>query len=366
MADPQDSSRLLDELKREVIESRNMTIKTDNALKTLLAELKTVSTQQHAFQTRTWFATGVAYLLFAALCVGGVVAISNARVASVNGERERLEKQVTELTATIEKLKAEQAGQQAAEQGAMQAYKMMVTLPGEERLKGIDAIGRLDQARLSAFARLVLQERSTALRKEVGQIVLERGKTAFRRNEFPEAVAQLSRFLSMGPPDEEAVDASFFLGNALFQLRKFDEASKALSRYVEQDKRSKVRDFAMVMLMQSYDMVGKREESLAVAREAHSTYPGSSYRPQFYLRMQRAGAGGTGPVDPATMPPPPPVPATGVAPAGTLAPAAAPRGPVHDAGPVAPAWRPSVGPLQVPDPTPGRAPSPPAPGAQPR
>lgn len=345
MADPHDPSKLFEELKREVIESRNMTIKTDNALKTLLAELKTVSTQQHAFQTRTWFATGVAYLLFTVLCVVGVVAISNARVAGANAERERLEKQVAELGTTIDKLKADSSGQQAAEQGALQAYKMMVTLTGEERLKGVDAMARLDQTRLSAFARMVLQERSTALRREVGQGILEKGKTAFRRNEYADAVTHLTRYLGMEPPDDEAVEASFFLGNAQFQLRRFEEASKALARFVEQDKRSKLRDFAMAMLMQSYDMLGKREESLAVAREAASTYPASDFRAQFLLRLQRGGGAAAPGVLSA------PVPGAGGPQPAARPPAVSSPAPGSDAGTgtVAP-WRPAVGPLPIPEP----------------
>ena len=112
--DTTDLSKPLDEIRREVIESRNMTIKTDSALKTLHAELKLVSSQQDAFQSRTWFSTGAAYIVFAALCVAGVVAISNARASSANAERERLEKQVAELTASVDKVKADAAAQLAA------------------------------------------------------------------------------------------------------------------------------------------------------------------------------------------------------------------------------------------------------------
>jgi hypothetical protein len=42
---PPDSSKALEDIRREVIEARNMTIKTDNALKSLHAELKAVSQQ---------------------------------------------------------------------------------------------------------------------------------------------------------------------------------------------------------------------------------------------------------------------------------------------------------------------------------
>jgi TolA-binding protein len=246
------------------------------------------------------------------VCVAGVWVISTARASAATAEKERLEKQVTELSATIDKLKSDSTAQASAEQSALQVYKLMTTLPGEERLKGIDALAKLDQSRLPAFAKLVLADRSLSLRKEVGQVILEKGKAAFRRQEYPEAIAQLSRFLSMDPPEEDALEASFFLGNSLFQTRKFEESLKPLGRFVENDKRSKLRDFAMMMLMQSLDMVGKKEESLAIAKEAFQTYPASDFRNQFIIRIQRANT----PVGaPAPAPAPAPTAQPGPAPA---------------------------------------------------
>ena len=303
-----DSTKLLEEIRREVVESRNMTIKTDNALKTLHAELKLVSSQQDAFQSRTWFSTGAAYVVFAALCVAGVVVISNTRAAGANAEKERLQKEVTELTGTIDKLKSDATTLSAAEQSALQVYRQMTTLPGEERLKGIDALQKLDQSRLSTFSKLVLQDRATLLRKEVGGAVLEKGKSAFRRQDWPETIAQLNRFLSMDPVPEDAIDASFYLGNAYFQSRKFDDAIKHLTRFADGDKKAKLRDFAMMMLMQSYDMTGAKDQAVATAKEAFSTYPSSDFRMQFLARLQRTAT-------PAPAPAPVPAPAPGPAPA---------------------------------------------------
>jgi|APLak6261679142_1056127.scaffolds.fasta_scaffold00039_4 TolA-binding protein len=305
-----DSSKLLEEIRREVVESRNMTIKTDNALKTLHAELKVVTAQQDAFQKRTWFSTGAVYILFAGLCVAGVVVISNARAASANAERERLEKQVGELNVTIDKLKAEIAGQQAAEQSALQVYRQMTTLPGEERLKGIDALSKIDQTRLAPFAKLVLQDRAISLRKEVGGAVLEKGKSAFRRQDWAETISQLNRFMTMDPVPEDALDASFYLGNAYFQSRKFEDAIKHLTRFTDGDKKAKLRDFALMMLMQSYDMTGNRDLAVATAKEGYSTYPSSDFRMQFVSRLQRTVPGAAAPAAPApAAPAPTPAPA---------------------------------------------------------
>ncbi len=287
--------KVFDELRREVIESRNMTIKTDNALKSLHAELKNVSSHQEAFQRRTWFSNGAAYMLFVGLAVAGAVLVSGARAAAANAERERLEKQVLELNTTIEKLRADASATLAADQSALQVYKQMTTLPGDERLKGVDALARVDQARLSPFARLALQERSVLLRKEIGGAVLEKGRTAFRRSDWAEAITQLSRYLSMDPPEEDAVDASFYLGNAYFQSRKYAEAVEPLSRFIDGDKKARLRDFAMLMLMQSHDMTGNKDKAVALAREAQSLYPGSEFRGQFNARLSRSNTSQSAP-----------------------------------------------------------------------
>ncbi len=302
-----DSGKLLEEIRREVVESRNMTIKTDNALKTLHAELKVVTAQQDAFQKRTWFSTGAVYMLFAGLCVAGVVVISNARASAANADRERLEKQVVELNATIEKLKTDASAQQAAEQSALLVYRQMTTLPGEERLKGIDALAKIDQARLAPFAKLVLQDRAVLLRKEIGGVVLEKGKAAFRRQDWPETISHLNRFLTMDPVPEDALEASFFLGNAYFQSRKFEDAIKQLTRFTEGDRKAKLRDFALMMLMQSYDMTGNKDLAIATAKEGYGSYPSSDFRMQFISRLQRSAPATAAP---ATAPAATPAPTT--------------------------------------------------------
>ncbi|MCU0700228.1 MAG: tetratricopeptide repeat protein [Myxococcaceae bacterium] len=285
---PIDLNKSLEEIRREVVEARNMTIKTDNALKSLHAELKVVSNQQADFQKRTWFSTGAAYLGFLGVCVAGAVALSGARAASATDQKQRLEAQVGELTAQLDKQKAEAAAVEKAEKAAADVYKMMTTLPGEERLKGVEALAKLDLTRLSPLTQKALQDRATLLRKEVGASVLERGKAAFRRSDWPETIEQLGRFLAMNPAEEDALDASFFLGNAYFQSRKYDEALKPLTRFVEGDKKARTRDFALIMLMQSNDMLGNKDKAVEYAKEGWQTYPASEFRMQFINRLQRA------------------------------------------------------------------------------
>jgi tetratricopeptide (TPR) repeat protein len=229
--------------------------------------------------------------------------VSNAKATSATADKDRLEKQVVDLTAQVDKQRTDATAIASAEQSAAQIYKMMTTLAGEERLKGIDALGKADLAKLTAFERQVLQDRALLLRKEIGAGILEKGKNAFRRQDWPETVEQLTRFLSMNPPEDDALDASFYLGNALLQSRKFEESIKPLARFVDGDKKAKNRDFAMLLLVQAYDTVGQKDKALEVTRDAVNSYPASEFRNQFLYRLQLARAAPAAAPAPAVAPP---------------------------------------------------------------
>ncbi|MCY1022888.1 MULTISPECIES: tetratricopeptide repeat protein [Pyxidicoccus] len=280
-----DVEKELADLRREIVEARNLVIKSDNLLKNLHAEVKAVGKRHEDFQKRQWLSSAVAYVLFAVIAVGAALMITSARSSSATNERERLEKMVADLSSQLEKQRGDVATHQTAQRAAGEVYKMMTTLPGDERLKGIDALVKLDTSRLSSLERQALNDRATALRRETGDAAFERGKIAFRKNEMASVISEMERFLAMNPPQEQALDASFFLGTAYNNSRQHDKAVPLLARFVEGDKASKTRDYAMLLLAQSYQEVGQMEKALETARDAAGTYPNSQYQPQFRGRI---------------------------------------------------------------------------------
>ena len=198
----------------------------------------------------------------------------------------------------------------------------MTTLPGDERLKGVDQLMKLDTTKLSMLERQALTDKADQLRREIGQAAFERGKAAFRRNEMQGVVTDLSRFLAMNPDQQDTLEASFFLGIAYNQLRKHEQAVPLLARFVTGDKRSKTRDYAMLLLAQSYQETNDLDKAMATVQEALATYPNSEFAPQMRsrqssIRRQRAGgaeaaaaaAPAARPVVPVTVPTPAPAPA---------------------------------------------------------
>lgn len=302
-----DTDKGLDDIRREVIESRNLVIKTDNLLKNLHAELKLVGKRQEDFQKRQWVSSAVTYLGFLGLCIGAAVFVSNARVGAVASDREKLEKQVAELNSQVERLKSESQVAQAAEQRAAEVYKQMTTLTGDDRLRAIDALGKLDVTKVSPFAQRALQDRAALLRKEIGGGMFERGMKAYRKSEWSAAADELSRFLALSPPEDDATEATYSLGYSLFQQKKHDAALPWLQKYVAGPKSSKNHDYAMIMLIQAYDALGQKDKAIETARDGMAHHSDSEFASGYRNRIKRAenekaATGAAAPTAPAEAP----------------------------------------------------------------
>ena len=280
-----DLERELADIRREVIEGRNLVIRTDNLLKTLHSEMKGFGARQKEFERRQMLSSAAAYALFALLAGTAAVLASGVRASVASGERDKAVAELKTLTQTLEKERADQAGAAAARRSAGEAYRMMTELPGDRRQEGLAALAKVDQSKLDPLERQALADRATALRHELGQTAFERGKAAFRRNEWAAATEDLSRFLTMQPPEPEQLEASFMLGNALMQQRRYEQAIAPLKLFVEKDRRSKNREWAMTLLAQAYEQTGKAEQAAAVAREALATYPASQFTPMLKARL---------------------------------------------------------------------------------
>ena len=283
-----DLERELADIRREVIEGRNLVIRTDNLLKTLHSEVKAFGARQKEFERRQMLSSAAAYALFALLAGTAALLLSGARASAANGERDKAVAELKTLTQSIEKERTEQTAVSAARRSATDAYRMMTELPGDCRLEGITALTKVDQSKLDPLERQALADRAAALKRELGQTAFERGKAAFRRNEWAAATEDLSRFLAMQPTEPEQLEASFMLGNALVQQRKYEPAIAPLKTFVEKDRRSKNREWAMTLLAQAYEQTGKPDQAAAVAREALGMYPASQFTPMLKARLSSA------------------------------------------------------------------------------
>src|SRR3954462_5869983 len=114
-------------LRREVIEARNLVIKTDNLLKNLHAELKQMGRKHEEQEKRHWMTSVTAYVAFAVLAGVGAIAYANAEVRTARNDAQANEARAAALQKDAEKIKgAEQIRRDVAEK-ALRVYELLGT-----------------------------------------------------------------------------------------------------------------------------------------------------------------------------------------------------------------------------------------------
>jgi tetratricopeptide (TPR) repeat protein len=278
----------LADIRREVIESRNLVIRADNQLKTLHAEVKTVGRRLEAAIAHQRMASASAYVLFALLAVGAGLVVAVVRGAVAGHEREALTQQLSVATSALEESRAQAATAAAASRSAGESYRMLAEGSLDDRLKAVPSLARLDEAHLTPLERRALQERVALTRRDIGATALERGRQASRRGEPSVAVEELARFLALDPPEPEALEASFLLGAAYARSARPKEAIPLLARVVDRDRRAKSHEEAMALLSLAYEQTGQPERAAEVARAALEAAPVSPWAPAFHSRLAAA------------------------------------------------------------------------------
>jgi len=282
-----DYGKAFEEIKREVIESRNLVIKTDSLLKNLHAELKLLGKQQGDFRKKIWVSSAVAYVLFALLCGVGAVAISSLRASTARAALEKATRVADEAKLHMQELSDAHQQRENVLRQATEIFRTMSASQGDERLKGIEAFSKLETDKLPALVREMLVDKAEQLKKEIGAVAFERGKQAMRRQEFSVAIPALTQFVALGSTESDMLEASLLLGNALVQTRSHAAAIEHLQRYVSANKRGRSREFAQLLLVQALDSTGARDEATKVAREALDGNPSGEFASSFRARLSR-------------------------------------------------------------------------------
>jgi TolA-binding protein len=333
--------RELSDLRKEVLESRNLVIKTDNLLKNLHAEIKTAVNKIDEGYRRTWFSSAVAYLCFVALASAlafvaarGSIALESARVEAAIGEKDQAKKQAEDLSAQMAKARAEIDHARSQGDRALAIYKQLGEGDGGARLKAAEELSKIERSKLTALELRILDERARAAKSDAGQAALEQGRAALRREDMKTAASELKRFLELLPESPEAASASFSLGVALFQLKDYEGASTYLERFSARGKGQKNADYGLLLLGLSQEQLGQSARATDAYRKLLVNFPASEHtqQAQQHLRnMQRAAtptpalpAAAGAPAQQAPKSETAPAPAGGARP--TPPPAASPRG----------------------------------------
>src|ERR1700688_2962828 len=115
----------LHEIKREIIESRGLVIKTNNLTKALSADIKSIAKRQHGYERRLAWNSATAYVVFVVVVFAALKFVVAARVDAIEATGKHLRDENARYKQELDELKQREADRHAAELEAAKFYNLV-------------------------------------------------------------------------------------------------------------------------------------------------------------------------------------------------------------------------------------------------
>ena len=255
----------LRDLKTEIVESRNLTIKTDHLVKNLGSDVRQIGRRQEKYEKRYVFNSVVAYILFSVLIFAGLYLAFQSQVAR---EREAVlarDVRIADLHDRVAELEAELDRRKDAEEQAYTLYRLVEDNRRDEVLTSFpQARGKLvNRAEVELLRREVQR-----INVELARAEFEEGVEAFRTRKWEKARDALLKSLKHIDKPDYAMELNYKLGMSQFSLKDFNAAAEHLREATRHEQRKELRNETMWHLAVALDNEGRASE----ARPAYEAY----------------------------------------------------------------------------------------------
>src|SRR5271167_2242482 len=262
----EDSGDELRDIKREIVESRGLIIKTNNLTNALAADLKSISKRQIGFEKRAFWNSAGANLLFVVVVIGVVKLAWDARIDAVAAETSGTKQKIAKLEKELEDTRRRGDERTRAESEASAFYELIREGRRQEVIDGFEAVRQkqLSRAEVAFFTDAVEKARAELSIKsyQLGLDHMRTGRWHEAAVAFEEAIKQketaahtpsarlnLARAyrklnrqrdaipmlvqLSEASPDKEVMDdATFLLAQCLIDIQAWNDAKTTLRSFI--------------------------------------------------------------------------------------------------------------------------------------
>lgn len=222
----------LEEIKREIVEGRSLTIKTNNLINALSADLKSIGKRQQHYERRMLAHSIAAYVVTIVVILFLTNLAMEAQIDAVRAEGKDNTNRVTSLEGELNQVLEREKKRTDASQEAARLHQL---LRAEKRREFLSELPKVSQLDLSPTERDVFEIAGRNARQELSLLSYQTGIEHARAGRFHEATQTLRESLDLERDSPHAAQATFELARAhraldqqktaIFILMKLTEAA---------------------------------------------------------------------------------------------------------------------------------------------
>jgi TolA-binding protein len=264
----------LRDIKREIIESRGLVIKTNNLTNALAADLKSIGKRQLNFERRAFWNSAAVNVLFVLVVIGVVKFAWDSRVDAVERETKRAQARVTELSAELASLQ-KQADERAKAESAAAAFYELIRAGKKREL--IDAYEAVRRQPLTRAEQAVFRDADARASAELSLGAYHAGLDHAQNDRWHEAVLSFEESLRFDDTAAHAPAAQLQLAKGYRHLNRQRDAIPILVKLSEASADPEILDDAMFLLAECLIDVQAWNDAKNTLRTFVRRYPKSNY-----------------------------------------------------------------------------------------
>ena len=264
----------LEELKREVTETRNQMIKTANIVSNLSAEVREIS-RLHERQQRGLTLNSVAsYVIFVLLISVGLYLFYRSQKERLDYEKGVL---VREREAAISKLASLQKSVDKRRKTEVMATTFYRLSQSGQIHKALQKYPEIAQLPLSPVESAVFQKWAERKRKWLGEKAYTAGMKAVGEEQWKRASTEFKRSITYLPSPPHEASLRYYYGIALLRLGDYSEAATQLESAVKANAEKFVSKEVRFYLGTVYEHMGQIGKAKSTYHEFIKKHPTSRF-----------------------------------------------------------------------------------------
>jgi TolA-binding protein len=273
----------LREIKREIIESRGLVIKTNNLTNALSADVKSIAKRQQQYERRIAWDSATAYVVFVVVVLAVFKLAFDARFDSVEASSKHLRDETTRLGQELDAVRQRESERQAAELEAAKFYDLVKQGKRMDLIKGWDAMRSKPLSKAEAQFLADAVEKAKA---EQASLLYVQGLDGVRLQRWQEAATAFEDSLRYSENGPVAPQARLQLANAYRKLRRQRDAIPLLEQLADSNTDKDAQDDALELLAWCQTEIDSYDDAKNTWRALLRRFPDSHFVPEAKLALQ--------------------------------------------------------------------------------
>lgn len=264
----------LEEIKREIVESRALTIKTNNLVNALAADLKSIAKRQQGYERRFFVNSATAYVVTIAVVFVLMKFAWDAKLETVRAETVESRARLEEVERDLKEV---QAREEAASRASRQAAEYHALIREGKTREVIERFEDVADLPLTRTERAVFEEAVENARNQLSLEAYQAGLDHVRAGRYHEAQQALRDSLKFKNNAAHSPQANLLLARALRQLGRQRDAIPILMQLSEASPDKEVMDEATLLLAESQIDIQAWNDAKNTLRAFIRRFPSSAH-----------------------------------------------------------------------------------------